>query len=96
MNYEAKKVEDCFDGSRIFEYQFELPIDPVFIKKLGTLGRLEHFKDFPRPFFRVITKTGNQFKGVEGEKVFKAIFTRSNLEQGKEELEIYLQGLTWL
>ena len=93
MKYTTKKVEDCFDGSRIFEYQFDFAIDSVFIKKLGELGKLEYFKDFPRPFFRIITKKGNQFKGVEGEKNFKAIFTRSDLERGKEELEYRLEDL---
>ncbi len=94
MNYSSKKIEDCFDGSRIFEYQFESEIDSVFITKLGRLGKLEYFKDFPRPFFRIITAKGNQFKGVEGEKSFKAIFTRSDLESGKEDLENKLESLT--
>lgn len=93
MNYTTKKVEDCFDGSRIFEYQFDFTIDSAFIKELGTLGKLEYFKDFPRPFFRIITVKGSQFKGVEGEKSFKAIFTRSDLEKGKEDLENKLECL---
>lgn len=93
MNYTTKKVEDCFDGSRIFEYDFDSAIDSDFIRNLGTLGKLEYFKDFPRPFFRIITKRGSQFKGVEGEKTFKAIFTRSDLEKGKEDLENKLKSL---
>ena len=94
MEFIPKKIEDCFDGSRIFEYTLPREIDEDIIKTLGDLGKLEYFKEFPRPFFRIFTGHEDQIKGVEGEKTFKVIYTRTSLEKGKKEVEATLTSLT--
>ena len=58
-------VEDCVDGSRIREIVVDQHLTPQSIRALGSLGELEYFADFPRPFFRVISDT-YQLKGVQG------------------------------
>jgi hypothetical protein len=73
------------------QYTFEDIITEQFINKLGKLGTLEYFKDFPRPFYRIVCRSGIQIKGVEGEAYFKAIFP-ANSEKGKEELAKQISG----
>ncbi len=94
MRFENKKVEDCFDGSFIYEYRLEEPITEGLIRILGKkLGRLEYFGDFPRPFFRVLAEGGMQVKGVEGERTFQVIFSARNKFKRKEMMEMILKEL---
>lgn len=48
---EIKKLEDCFDGSIIFEYSFDENVEETFMKMLGQTGKLDYYPDFRRPFF---------------------------------------------
>lgn len=73
----VKMVEDCFDGSVIKEFIFDTPISEPFIKKLGVIGALEYFPEFPRPFFRIEKKDDYQIKGVVQNKTMRVIFNRS-------------------
>ena len=82
-----KKVEDCFDGSSVFNYWFDLPWRPEAIMKLKTLGEVEYFPHFPRPFFRLLNDNGLQVKGVEGENSCRAIFPRKYQHKIKYEFE---------
>lgn len=72
-----KKIEDCFDGSFIKEFELDEKISEHFIKKLGQGCCLEYFSDFPRPFFRIEKKNQYQIKGVENSTTMQAIFIRS-------------------
>lgn len=63
---EVEKLEDCFDGSRVCCYHFDEPWSRSSIQQLASLGTLEYFGDFPRPFFRLRGAGGMQIKGVEG------------------------------
>lgn len=84
------KLEDCFDGSSIFQYWFERVLESDSIHLLGSLGQLEYFPHFPRPFFRITTPQGLQVKGVEGQDHIRAIFPRENKEQIKSDFESFL------
>lgn len=79
---EVRKLEDCFDGSRIFEFRLDQASDQASIDHIGRLGRLEYFRDFARPFFRVTSEKEFMIKGVEGKESFQAIIlnrTEENL-----------------
>ena len=94
MRFENKKVEDCFDGSFVYEYNLESPVTEAFIPPLGgRLGRLEYFPDFPRPFFRILGDGGLQAKGVEGERTFRVVFPAKDKFKRKEVLEDVLKKL---
>ena len=94
MRFESNKVEDCFDGSFIYEYRLEEPITEELIRILGKkLGRLEYFGDFPRPFFRILAEGGMQVKGVEGERTLQVVFPARNKFGRKETMEIVLKEL---
>ena len=60
------KLEDCFDGSSVYSFQFDRPWTREIIQQLSELGELDYFGDFPRPFFRIRGIGGLQMKGVEG------------------------------
>ncbi|MFZ3210332.1 MAG: hypothetical protein WA188_02355 [Terriglobales bacterium] len=61
-----ERLEDCFDGSSVYSYQFDQPWTRESIRQLSPLGELDYFADFPRPFFRIRGAGGLQVKGVEG------------------------------
>ncbi len=83
---EAKKIEDCLDGSMIKDFSMDEPVDRSFIRHLGVDGTLEYFPDFARPFYRV-TKDGMYvLKGVEGNTTFQVVFVTD-----EEELELKLR-----
>ena len=84
-----KKVEDCFDGSSVFTYWFDNKWHKEAIEKLNSLGELQYFPEFPRPFFRLIGKKGFQVKGVEGENNCRVILPGA----GKEEIKLEFESL---
>src|SRR6202007_3095366 len=59
-----ERLEDCFDGSSVYSYQFDQPWTRETILQLSALGELDYFADFPRPFFRIRAAGGLQVKGV--------------------------------
>ena len=82
-----KKVEDCFDGSSVFNYWFTDPWQQKSIMNLNSFGEVEYFPDFPRPFFRLRGKNGFQVKGVEGEINCRVIFPRKEKDVIKKNFE---------
>ena len=71
-----KKIEDCFDGSFIKEFELDKKISKDFIITLGQGCCLEYFSDFARPFFRIEKKNEFQIKGVENNTTMQVIFNR--------------------
>jgi hypothetical protein len=82
----VEKLEDCFDGSSVYCYHFDQPSTRAEILQLASLGRLEYFVDFPRPFYRLIAAGGPQLKGVEGTAHCRVVVSR-------EAEELFRQGL---
>jgi hypothetical protein len=64
----VKHLEDCFDGSFINEVLFDDKIDEHFILRMGILGQLKYYKDFPLPFFKINISSKFEIKGVEGKQ----------------------------
>ncbi len=83
----VEKLEDCFDGSVIYGYTFDVPWAYDGIAYLRRLGELDYFPEFPRPFFRLRGTAGLQIKGVEGECTCRAIFPRTGKEERIKEFE---------
>ncbi len=88
---ERKKIEDCFDGSSVYGYVFDTKWTRETIHELRSLGELEYFPDFPRPFFRLRGEGGLQVKGVEGENNCRVIFPRQKKEVVQENFEKHVQ-----
>ncbi len=67
-----RDIEDCLDGSYIKELQLSHEITEAFIKALGSIGDLQYFPHFPRPFFRVDAK-GVMFKGIQSNDTIRVV-----------------------
>jgi hypothetical protein len=83
----VKKVEDCFDGSVIFEYFFDKKIDENLMRNLARSGTLDFFPEFKRPFFKIMTVNGLQIKGIIGDQNFEVVFPRIKKRERKEKFE---------
>jgi hypothetical protein len=86
------KIEDCFDGSSVYQYFLDEPWTRETITRLDALGKLEYFPEFPRPFFRVFGQLGYQVKGIEGEKNCRVILPRIGKEKAHEALMNFFAG----
>lgn len=84
---EIKKVEDCFDGSVIFEYFFDQNIDEKLMKELAQEGNLNYFPDFKKPFFKIYSANGLQIKGIVGENNFEVVYPLNKKWEKKKRFE---------
>ena len=84
---DVKRVEDCFDGSRVMRYFFDTPWTAAVIRRLAALGDLEYCDDFPRPLFRVTLPDGAEIKGVEGESDCQVVYPQRDREQIQARIE---------
>lgn len=93
----VKKVEDCFDGSVIFEYFFDQKVDDRLMKNLAQSGTLNFFPEFKRPFFKILTANGLQIKGIIGDQNFEVVYPMNKKREKKKNFEDglkkYLSGL---
>ncbi len=83
----ARKVEDCFDGSRVVRYTFDETFTPQRIRALEALGELDHFPDFPRPLFRVRLPGGAEIKGIGGTAECQVVFPSARRETMQSSFE---------
>jgi hypothetical protein len=83
----VEKLDDCFDGSRVYSYHFDQPWTRLAILQLASLGKLDYFADFPRPFFRLRRAGGLLLKGVEGLPHCRVVVPPNQQEQFKQDLE---------
>ncbi|MBN1942469.1 MAG: hypothetical protein JW849_04155 [Phycisphaerae bacterium] len=89
-----EKVEDCFDGSTVYEYILDGPWTRESIARLDALGTLEYFPEFSKPFFRLVGSLGYQVKGIEGENHCRVILPRIGKEKAYEILTGFLNTNT--
>ncbi len=74
---EIRRVEDCFDGTRIREFAIDSPLDESIMKLLAEGGALAYYPTFPRPYFRIQRRGEWTIQGVIGKATFRATFDRS-------------------
>jgi hypothetical protein len=88
---DIKKIEDCFDGSVIFEYSFDEEIKERFMKKLSEKEKLNYYPEFPKPFFKIITADGLQIKGIVGDTSLQVIYPQTDKWEKKRAFENLLR-----
>lgn len=76
---DVRHIEDCFDGSYLYEILFDTEITSTFIEALGTEGRLQYHRDFARPFFKAVFNGRFTIKGVEGNTSVRLLAFDKNL-----------------
>jgi len=84
---ESRKLEDCFDGSSVHWYRFDCPWTQAGILELKSLGKIEYFADFPRPFFRLRTDRGMFVQGICGEHTCRVILPREGNHEVRRDWE---------
>ena len=77
---DVRHIEDCFDGSYMYEILFDADVTPVFIQSLGTEGQLQYHRSFARPFFKAVFKDRFTLKGVEGNRTVRVLSYEKDLE----------------
>lgn len=87
-----RKVEDCFDGSAVYSYEFDIVWTYEQIQELEIVGELSYYRDFPKPFFRVKTSEGMQIKGVEGENSCTVFLPHKGKEEMKRKFEMHFMA----
>jgi hypothetical protein len=86
------KIEDCFDGSAVFNYQLSESWTKDIAYNLACLGEFQYFADFPRPFFRLKTESGLFLNGIAGANDCRIVFPRTNRELIQQKLEEVING----
>ena len=89
---ESKEVEECLDGVIIKELLLDKPVSEEFIRHMGSLGKLDYFPHFPRPFYRITRKGQFILKGVEGNttcQVFFVNYTEQSERSIKEHISCF-------
>jgi hypothetical protein len=65
---DVKHVEDCFDGSLIYELLLDADIDKDLIFAIGEGGYVQYFDKFAKPFFKIRMTGQYDLKGIAGER----------------------------
>jgi hypothetical protein len=76
----VRHIEDCFDGSYMYEILFDAEITQPFIRSLGAVGQLQYYESFARPYFRAVFPNQFTVKGVEGQRTVRVTAYDSNME----------------
>jgi hypothetical protein len=68
---EKKKIELCLDGSEIVELSLDKEITKDFIFSFKSLGELEYYDSFAKPFFKITFPDSSYIKGVQSSKTMR-------------------------
>lgn len=68
---ERTHIEDCFNGSAIWELLLSGPISKQAIFLLGDEGDIQYFSHFARPFFKIRVHGLFDAKGIEGNNTLR-------------------------
>jgi hypothetical protein len=83
------QLEDCLDGTSIWELKIESALDEQFILQLGQVGRLDYYRHFPRPFFRLTLDDRAELKGVQGTNQIQLVLKRHLADIEPELVRIF-------
>ncbi len=87
------KLEDCFDGSYIYKYEFSKIVDERVMNAIAEGGRLQYFPMFSKPFYKIYTREGLQIKGILGEYDLEVTFPITDQFEKKKNFEEFLRLL---
>ncbi|MBX3042361.1 MAG: hypothetical protein KIT33_00215 [Candidatus Kapabacteria bacterium] len=78
-------VEDCIEAKNVYDAYLSIKLDDTLISHLAILGKLVFFKDFEKPYFRVISRGKFTIKGIENDDKFRILLPD---DAGIESLEL--------
>ncbi len=83
---DVRHIEDCFDGSYMYEVLFDTDVEPSYIEALGIEGQLQYHRNFARPFFKAVFEGRFTLKGVQGNRTVRVLVYDRNLDPVLEYL----------
>ncbi len=87
------KLEDCFDGSFVYSYEFTGTVDESMMKAMAEGEKLQYFPNFSKPFYKIFTRDGLQIKGIVGEYNIEVTFPVTDQPEKKKRFEANLKLL---
>lgn len=90
---EIKKMEDCFDGSLVYCYEFSKVVTELLMRAMVNNGKLDYFPEFAKPFFKIFTSEGLQIKGILGENNIEVTYPQTGHLEKKTIFEENLRLL---
>ncbi len=91
MIAEVRHIEDCFDGSTVYDYVLHLPVDEQVLSHLSTYGQVETITGLPRTLYRLRSSTGLYIQGIMGSCQFRAVYPKETAEMQRRQLEALLK-----
>lgn len=88
----STKMEDCFDGSMIYQITLMNDVDDALIAFLRRQGALDYYPDFPKPLFRIDIKGLCHMTGYLGSPDIRVVLYRENPAQNLIRLETLLES----
>ncbi len=85
------KLEDCFDGSYIYKYEFSKAVDEKVMNAIAEGERLQYFPMFSKPFYKIYTREGLQIKGILGEYDLEVTFPITDQLEKKKLFEEFIR-----
>lgn len=93
MQFESKKVEDCFADAENYEYRIEAT-GAEFVPLLASQSENVRINDkLRRPTFTATLKNGTRLKGLLSKDVIKVGFTPEQAPEQKATFEHWLREL---
>jgi hypothetical protein len=90
MYYEY--IEGCLDGKNVHDAFLNDDVDIDFAAYLGLLGKYSFYKEFDKPFYRIIVKSKYTIKGSLGNNFFRIILPDDELLNYLEEIKNYVKS----
>lgn len=87
------KLEDCFDGSFVYRYEFSGAVDESVMKAMAEGEKLQYFPSFSKPFYKIFASDGLQIKGIVGEDNIEVTFPVTDQFEKKSKFEANLKLL---
>lgn len=82
----VRKVEDCFDADIMREVEIDSEMSEEIMRRISVEASLKYYADFPRPYFRIEKDNFYTIQGVIGNKTFRVVFSKSNMQEAESYL----------
>ena len=89
MEYECKKVANCFKDAQTFEYRLPVRCQQM-LGLLSALGEVQQNDAFRRPLFSLETRDALRIKGILRERVLRVSYPEDRWQGAKEAFERWL------
>ncbi len=91
MIAQIRHVEDCFDGSTVYDYELLVPVDAQVLAALSACGDIETITGLPRTLYRIRNSNGLYIQGIMGSCRLRAVYPKETADAQRRLLETLLR-----